>query len=123
MSEFGHSQINDLISNSEVIFSIPFFTNLPEIIFTVSEFSCIFPADHTVHFFSIFIPKTRHNKKEKFVYNYKAAQWNELRVKILNAVLCRVIENAVDVSGAWNDWLDLIEQFMSATIPRVKVNR
>ena len=32
-----------------------------------------------------------------------------------------MIENAVDVNAAWNGWLDLIEQFMSATIPRVKV--
>ena len=88
---------------------------------TVSEFPCIFPPDHTVLKFSIFTPKTRHNKKERFVYNYKAAQWNQLKAKIVNASLCRVIENAVDVNAAWNAWLDLIEQFMSATIPRVKV--
>ena len=92
MSEFGHSQINDVISNSAGSILDP-----------------------------IFIPKTRHNKKERFVYNYKAAQWNELRAKIVNANLCRVIENTVDVNVTWNGWLDLIEQFMSVTIPRVKV--
>ena len=60
---------------------------------------------------------------------------NELRAMIVNANLCRVIENVVDMNAAWNDWLDLIkevkkslfnlldliEQFISATIPRVKV--
>ena len=40
-----------------------------------------------------------------------------MRAKIVNANLCRVIENAVDVNAAWNGWLDRIEQFMSATIP------
>ena len=32
-----------------------------------------------------------------------------------------MIENVVNVNAAWNGWLDLIEQFMSATILRVKV--
>ena len=117
MSEFGHSQINDVISNS----AGNIFANIPEMRSSVSVFPCIFPIDHAVLKFSIFIPKTRHNKKERFVYNYKTAQWNELRAKIANANLCRVIENIVDVNAAWNVWLDLIEQFMSATIPRVKV--
>ena len=121
MTEFGHSQINDVISNSAGNILDLIFANIPEMISTVSEFSCIFPTDHAVLKFSIFIQKTRHNKKERFVYHYKAAQWNELRAKIVNANLCRVIENAVDVNAAWNGWLDLIEQFMSATIPRVKV--
>ena len=52
----------------------------------------------------MFIPKTRH-KKELFVYNYKAAQWNELSSKIVKAKLCRVIENVADVNGAWNERL------------------
>ena len=121
MSEFGHSQINDVISNSAGSIFDLIFTNIPEMISTVSEFPCIFPTDHAVLKFPIFIPKTRHNKKERFVYNYKAAQWNELRAKIVNANLCRVIENTVDVNLTWNGWLDLIEQFMSVTIPRVKV--
>ena len=121
MSEFGHSQINDVISNSAGNNLELIFVNIPEMISTVSVFPCIFPTDHAVLKFSIFIPKTRHNKKERFAYSYKAAQWNELRAKIVNANLCRVIENDVDVNAAWNGWLDLIEQFMSATIPRVKV--
>ena len=121
MSEFGHSQINDVISNSAGNILDLIFANIPEMISTVSEFPCIFPTDHAVLKFSIFIPKTRHKKKEQFVYNYKAAQWNEMRDKIVNAILCSVIENAVAVNVAWNGLLDLIEQFMSATIPRVKV--
>ena len=121
MSEFGHSQIDDVISNSAGNILDLIFANIPEMISTVSEFPCIFPTDRAVLKFSIFILKTRHSKKERFVYNYKAAQWNELRAKIVNANLCRVIENAVDVNAACNGWLDLIEQFMSATIPHVKV--
>ena len=44
-----------------------------------------------------------------------------MRTKIVNADLCRLIHNAVHVSEAWNDWLNLIEKFMSAIIFRVKV--
>ena len=67
MSEFGHSQINDVISNSASNILDLNFTNIPEIISTVSEFPSLFPTDHAVLKFSIFIPKTRHNKKERFV--------------------------------------------------------
>ena len=63
MSEFGHSQIKDVISNSAGNILDLIFANISEIISTVSEFPCIFPTDHAVLKFSIFIPETRHNKK------------------------------------------------------------
>ena len=44
-----------------------------------------------------------------------------LRSKIADADLCAVIGNTTDVNEAWGGWLGLLEQFMSATIPRVKV--
>ena len=37
------------------------------------------------------------------------------------ADLCAVIGNTTDVNEAWGEWLGLLEQFMSATITRVKV--
>ena len=100
MSEFGHSQINDVISNSAGNILDLIFANIPEMISTVSKFPCIFPTDHAVLKLSIFIPKTRHNKKERFIYNYKAAQWNELRAKIVN--LCK--------SCDWNKFKKLRKQ-------------
>ena len=63
MSEFGHSQINDVISNSAGNILDLIFANIPEMISTVSEFLCIFPTDHAGLKFSIFIPKMRHNQK------------------------------------------------------------
>ena len=32
-----------------------------------------------------------------------------------------MIDNATDVNEDWGEWLGLLEQVMSATIPRVKV--
>ena len=44
-----------------------------------------------------------------------------LRSKIADADLCAVIGNTTEVNEAWGEWLGLLEQFQSATIPRVKV--
>ena len=46
MSEFGHSQINDVISSSAGNTYDLIFTNIPEMISTVSEFPCIFPTEN-----------------------------------------------------------------------------
>ena len=58
MSEFGHSQINDVISNSAAgnILDL-IFVNIPEMISFVSEFPCIFPTDHAVLKLAIFYSK------------------------------------------------------------------
>ena len=48
MSAFGHSQINDVISNSVGTILNLIFTNILEMVCTVSEFLCIFPTDHAV---------------------------------------------------------------------------
>ena len=31
-----------------------------------------------------------------------------------------LVDNAVDIDVVWNEWLAKIEQFMSATIPKVR---
>ena len=67
------------------------------------------------------MPKPRNKIKERLVYNYKHAQWDVLRSKIADADLCAVIGNTTDVNEAWGECLSLVEQSMSATIPRVKV--
>ena len=43
MSEFGHTQINDVISNSASYILDLVFTNITEMISPISEFPCIFP--------------------------------------------------------------------------------
>ena len=43
-----------------------------------------------------------------------------LKRKINDAPLSSLIDNAVDIDVAWNEWLAKIEQFMSATIPKVR---
>ena len=120
MSEFGHTQINDVISNSAGNSLDLVFTNITEMISPISEFPCIFPTDHAVLNFSLFVSKPRNKIKERLVYNYKHGQWDVLRSKIAAADLCAVIGNTTDVNEAWGGWLGLLEQFMSATIPRVK---
>ena len=44
-----------------------------------------------------------------------------LRSKIADADHCAVLGNTTVVNEAWGEWLGLLEQFMSATIPQVKV--
>ena len=116
MSEFGHTQINDVISNSAGNILDLVFTNITEMISPSSEFPCIFPTEHAVLNFSLFMSKSRNKIKERLVYNYKHAQWDVLRSKIADADLCAVIGNTTDVNEAWGVWLGLLEQFMSATI-------
>ena len=119
--QFGHTQINDVISNSAGNIFDLVFTNITEMISPISEFPCIFPTDHAVLNFLLFMSKPRYKIKERVVYNYKHAQWDVLRSKIADADLCAMIDNATDVNEAWGDWLGLLEQFMFATIPRIKV--
>ena len=47
MSEFGHTQINDVISNSAGNILNLVFTNITEMISPISEFPCIFPMMYT----------------------------------------------------------------------------
>ena len=121
MSEFGHTQINDVISNSAGNIVYHVFINITEMISPISEFPCIYPTDHAVLNFSLFMAKPRNKIKDWLVYNYKHGQWDVLRSKIADADLCAVIDNTNDVNEAWRVWLGLLEQFMSATIPWVKV--
>ena len=48
MSEYGHTQINDVISNSAGNILDLIFTNITEMISPIFEFPCIFPTDHIV---------------------------------------------------------------------------
>ena len=77
----------------------------------ISKFPCRFPADHAVLNISLFMSKPRDKIKERFVYNYKQAQWDVLRSKIEDADLCAVICNTTNVNEAWGKWLGLLEQF------------
>ena len=45
MLEFGHTQINDVISNSACSIFDLVFTNIKEMISPISKFPCIFPTD------------------------------------------------------------------------------
>ena len=119
MLEFGHTQINDVISAGNILDLV--FTKITEMISHISESPCIFPTDHAVLNFSLFMSKPRNKIKERLVYNNKHAQLDVLRSKIADAGLCAVIGNTTDINEAWGEWLGLLEQFMSATIPRVKV--
>ena len=121
MLEFGHTQINDVISNSAGNILDLVFTNITKLISPIFEFPCIFPTDHDVLNFSLFMPKPLNKIKERLVYNYKHSQWDVLRSKIAVADLCEMIGDTTDVNEAWDEWLGLLEQFISATIPRVKV--
>ena len=63
MLEFGHTQINDVISNlAGNIFDLVF-TNTTEIILHISEFLCIFPNDHAVLKLAPFMPKLWYKKR------------------------------------------------------------
>ena len=67
MSEFGYTQINDVISNSAGNILDLIFTNITEMISLISEFPCIFPTDHAVLNFSLFMSKPRNKIKERLV--------------------------------------------------------
>ena len=51
------------------------FTNITEILSPILEFPCIFPTDHAVLNFSLFMSKPHNKIKERLLYNYKCAQW------------------------------------------------
>ena len=121
MLAFVHTQINDVISNSPGNILDLVFTNIKVMISPISELPCIFPTDHDVLSFSLFMSKPRNKVKERLAYVCMHAQWDVLRSKIADADLCAMIDNATDVNEAWGEWLGLLEQFMSSTIPSVKV--
>ena len=112
MLEFGHTQINDVISNSAGNILDLVFTNITELISPISEFPCIFSTDHDVLNFSLFMPKPLNKIKERLVYNYKHSQWDVLRSKIANADLCAMIGNTTDVNEAWDEWAYLSSLYL-----------
>ena len=61
------------------------------------------------------------NEPDRYMYNYKKAEWDLLKSKIKDAPLSSLVDNVVDIDGAWNEWLAKIEQLMSATIPKVRL--
>ena len=63
MLEFGHTQINAVISNSAGNILDLVFTNIPEMISTISECPCIFPTDHAVLNLSLCMSKPRNKVK------------------------------------------------------------
>ena len=79
--EFGHTQINDVISNSAGNILDFVFPNITGKISPISEFPCIFPTDHDVLNFSLCMSKPQNKIKRRLVYNYKHAQLDVLRRK------------------------------------------
>ena len=83
----------------------------------VNEYPCEFSTDHTVLQLNMYFTL---KEPDRYMYNYKTAGWDLLKSKINDAPLSSLVDNAVDIDVACNEWLAKIEQFMSATIPKVR---
>ena len=123
MEDFGHVLLKSIKSNCKGNIIDLVFSNVPEKMGHVNEYPCEFSTDHTVLQLNMYFTPLSLKEPDRYMYNnynYKKAEWDLLRSKINDAPLSSLIDNAVDIDVAWNEWLAKIEQFMSATIPKVR---
>ena len=120
MEGFGHVQLNNIPSNCKGNIIDLVYSNVPEKMGHVNEYPCEFSTDHIVLQFNMYFTPLSLKEPDRYVYNYEKAEWDLFKSKIKDAPLSSLVDNAVDIDGAWNEWLAKIEQFMSATIPKVR---
>ena len=75
-----------------------------------------FPSDHFLINFSLSSPKILH-KPPKTVFNYKKANWIDLKRALLDANLDSIIEQHSDVSDVCDLWTKKILRLVDIFIP------
>ena len=71
----------------------------------VHQFPCEFSTDHTVLKFSMYFKPLSIEVSDRYVYNYKKAEWDLLKAKINDAPLSSVIKNAAGMMLGLNGYL------------------
>jgi hypothetical protein len=96
------------------------FTSDPDRISDVTISSEYFNTDHKLLEFTLGIRVERLKSKPRFVYNFKAANFDEVRSNLSTADFSDVYD-ASDVNVAWSAFCDTFVTVLDNLIPKVKV--
>ena len=120
-TDFGFKQMNRNPStlNGNILDLV--LTNF-ESIDSVQIKDCEFNSDHFVLNFEISCKSIHVKAERRTVYNFKKADFNEIRAKLVSANLCSIVTNSNGVNEAWTNWLQAVQNIIEECVPKVVLN-
>ena len=120
-TDFGFKQVNHNPSTLSGNILDLVLTNF-ESIDGVQIKDCDFSSDHFVLNFNISCEITHVKAERRTVYNFKNADFNEIKTKLVNADLYSVVSNSSSVNEAWTNWLQTVQNIIDECVPKIVLN-
>ena len=115
------SQLNKVPSNKHKNLLDLVFVNDPDLYSEVVELPAEFNTDHIVLTFSRNLSKVKKPKFSRSVFNFKNADFEQLRSHLNVLPLCEVVSNSTDVDNALSNWADLVNGAVNQVVPKVTI--
>ena len=96
------------------------FSSTPDQISDVSISSAFFHTDHVLLEFIVFTKIQRLRPPARFVYNFKNANFNEIRAE-LSLTDFSSAYNAPNVDSSWNNFTDIFRSIINKHISKIKI--
>jgi hypothetical protein len=119
--ERGFVQLNNVPSNKFNNILDLVLSNFPERFSAILKSDAVFNTDHTVLDFSINQVVSRQQEPRRYVFNYKAANFDDIKNALDSADLDSLIINADDVHVAWSNWLSTVTDIVEQHVPKVLI--
>ena len=121
MEEFSQSQMNNLPSNAAGNILDLVFTNSPETLSPITEYSNVFKTDHTLLQCTLLFSHVFSGQLKRYVYNFKSADWSALKCMLTVEDLNNCTSNAGNVDEAWKYWLSFVKGALYKCVPKIVI--
>jgi hypothetical protein len=120
LNDFNLIQMNNVLSNTKSHILDLVISNTPELFSEVANANVDFNTDHTVLSFTLkAVSKVKH--KKRYVYNYKAADFKDIKEQLTLSHLTEIVSNSDSVNDAWNKWYKTVINIVENNVPKVCV--
>ncbi|XP_072050817.1 uncharacterized protein [Amphiura filiformis] len=121
VDSFFLKQMNDIPSrkNCDNILDL-IFTTVPDRLNGVTISHERFLTDHKLLQFTVSTRVERLKQRPRFVYNFKAANFNDIRCELQNTDFSEVY-CAIDVNSSWNLFSEIFTKVLDDYIPKIKI--
>jgi hypothetical protein len=123
LSEFSLSQLNTKSSTVHNNILDLILTTFPDSFSEIIELSNAFKSDHVPLNSNINIVTKRIKCKSRFIYNYKKADFLNIKQELEASDLKRIIRQSGTVEAAWNSLITTINKCVTCNVPIVKIGK
>jgi hypothetical protein len=121
IDDFNFVQLIGIPSNTHGNILDLVLSNTQDLISEVAKCYVDFTSDHSVISFSINIEKYTSNGPKRYVFNYKRADYGQIKNQLQQSNLTNIIRDSNDVNTAWTRWHTAVTNIMNKNIPKVCV--